>query len=169
MHKTLIRHACVALALSGCTGAAWAQAATSRADPAHSAAASAASGTSSARASPSPSGTTATIDPADPQARVPLLHYRSGLQAYRPWAEQRSGNWRALNDEVTRIGGWRSYLREVHQAPAARSTPAAPVTPGLRAPAAASPAAPTAAPPDAARTTPPPRQPQKPEAAHAQH
>jgi hypothetical protein len=71
------------------------------------------------------------LDAGQAAAAVPALVYRSALQTYRPWREQSLGDWRALNAQANRVGGWRSYLREVHQAPA---TPAAqPTTPGLAA------------------------------------
>lgn len=78
----------------------------------------------------SPGTPTAPSDPIQVQAPVPALAYRSALQSYRPWREQGPGDWRALNDEVTRIGGWRSYLREVQQTPEAPAR-TAPHTPAL--------------------------------------
>jgi len=56
--------------------------------------------------------TPAAADPAEATVVVPRLAYRSAFRQHRPWADQPVGDWRALNDEVTRIGGWRSYLRE---------------------------------------------------------
>lgn len=101
-------------------------------------------------------------DPTQAQADTPALAYRSALQTYRPWREQAPGNWRALNDEVTRIGGWRSYLREVNEPaatpaalPAATPALALPATPtgagagAPTAPASAAPGSPAAAPPRA--------------------
>lgn len=94
--------------------------------------------------------------PDQAQAPVPGLAYRSALQAYRPWREQAPGNWRQLNDEVTRIGGWRSYLREVNQtptlhAPSPSFTP--PLAPALAPPAAAPAATPAATPVNGASAT----------------
>lgn len=80
-------------------------------------------------------------DPTRVDAPVPLLQHRSALQAYRRHAEQPLGDWRAANDEVARIGGWRAYLREAHapEAPAAPDTPRAggPTTGGVPTPATA--------------------------------
>jgi hypothetical protein len=42
--------------------------------------------------------------------------------------------WRDANEQVNRIGGWRSYLRE--SAPATPSTPSTPASPAAPAPAA---------------------------------
>ena len=52
-------------------------------------------------------------DPADPSARVPDATYRSPFADYRLLGDEAVGNWRAANDEVGRIGGWREYAREV--------------------------------------------------------
>jgi hypothetical protein len=52
-------------------------------------------------------------DPADPSARVPTAAYRSPFADYRVLGDEAVGNWRAANDEVGRIGGWREYAREV--------------------------------------------------------
>lgn len=87
------------------------------------------------RQTPAPQPSRA-ADPTQAQADVPALAYRSALNTFRPWGEQAPGDWRALNDEVTRIGGWRSYLREVNQAPAAPA-PSKASTPALAPPAAA--------------------------------
>lgn len=56
------------------------------------------------------------LDPADPAAKVPPATYRSSFADYRPIGNEAVGDWRAANDEVGRIGGWREYLREA-QAP----------------------------------------------------
>lgn len=55
-------------------------------------------------------------DPADPKAPVPELRLRSALSSYRPLADPPPLTWHEANERVTRIGGWRSYLREA-QAP----------------------------------------------------
>lgn len=64
----------------------------------------------SAAAAPPPA------DPADPRAPVPELRPKSALAGYRRLADEPPLPWREANDRVTRIGGWRSYLRE-SQAP----------------------------------------------------
>lgn len=64
----------------------------------------------SAAAAPPPA------DPADPKAPVPELRPPSALAGYRRLADPPPLTWREANDRVTRIGGWRSYLREA-QAP----------------------------------------------------
>ncbi len=60
-------------------------------------------------------------DPADPGARVPAATYRSPFADYRALGDESVGNWRAANDEVGRIGGWREYARDA-QAPGAAGT-----------------------------------------------
>lgn len=65
----------------------------------------------------SPTAAAPAAQPGNTATAVPKLVYRSALQSFRPWREQAPGDWRALNDEVTRIGGWRAYLREAQQAP----------------------------------------------------
>ncbi len=88
-----------------------------------------------------PAAATTARDPGDAAAAVPALVYRSALGGYCAWREQTPGDWRALNDEVTRIGGWRSYLREAHQA-----APVSAATPGTPRPGAAPHLAPASAP-----------------------
>jgi hypothetical protein len=61
-------------------------------------------------------------DPQDPQASVPALVYVSSLRASKAPVEQAALSWRQANDTVTRIGGWRAYVREAQQP----DTPAAP-------------------------------------------
>lgn len=74
-------------------------------------------------------------DPLNPRAAVPPLVHVSPLARYKPAGETRLGDWKAANDTVNRIGGWRAYAREA-QAPAA-SAPAdvlpAPMRPSPRA------------------------------------
>ncbi len=63
------------------------------------------------------------------------LQFESVLSRYKPMTDQKLGSWREANDTVTRIGGWRTYLKE-SQAPdtaapatTAPSTTARPVAP----------------------------------------
>ena len=86
-------------------------------------------------------------DPLNPRAEVPPVVHRSALAAYRSAIDVPLGSWKDANDTVTRIGGWRTYLREAAQpdasgapAPAPAATPAAPAA----APAATPPARPAA-------------------------
>lgn len=54
--------------------------------------------------------------PGDPQATVPPLVYQSPFARYRPLGEAAVAPWKAVNDEVGRIGGWKVYAREAHEA-----------------------------------------------------
>ncbi len=73
-------------------------------------------------------------DPADPTARVPAAAYRSPFADYRPLGDEAVGNWRAANDEVGRIGGWREYAREVQEADSPSKAPGAPAPKPIPAP-----------------------------------
>jgi len=43
--------------------------------------------------------------PADPRAAVPAPAYASAFSGYRPFRDEPPAPWRAVNDEVARIGG----------------------------------------------------------------
>ena len=43
---------------------------------------------------------------------APSSVYRSAWSDYRPFADEKLISWKDANDEVRRIGGWRTYLRE---------------------------------------------------------
>lgn len=60
-------------------------------------------------------------------ASLAPLRFDSVLSRYKPMTDQKLGSWREANDTVTRIGGWRTYLKEA-QTPA--KTPTAAVSPG---------------------------------------
>ncbi len=63
-------------------------------------------------------------NPADPAAQVPAATYRSAFSDFRPMGDGKVGDWRAANDEVGRIGGWREYAREAQAPEPARAAPA---------------------------------------------
>lgn len=65
-------------------------------------------------------------DPLDAAASVPPLRHESVISRHRPLAEQPVAPWKANNELVGRIGGWRSYAREAHAPDPAASAPAAP-------------------------------------------
>ena len=71
-------------------------------------------------------------DPLDPAASAPLATYRSTFTGYQRTRDDKLLPWKQANDEVARIGGWRSYARE-----AAQPTDAKPAAPGAPAPASA--------------------------------
>ena len=41
--------------------------------------------------------------------------YRSALEGYRPYTDEKTVNWKEANDATARIGGWRAYAREASQ------------------------------------------------------
>jgi hypothetical protein len=47
-------------------------------------------------------------NPANPQASVPPVEYRSAFEGYRPFAEEDLRDWRKSNDEV---GAWHMNMR----------------------------------------------------------
>ena len=74
--------------------------------------------------------------PASPIPRPEPLKFDSVLSRYKTMTDQKVGSWREANDTVTRIGGWRSYLKEAQSPdaktaapPASPSLPVAPVKP----------------------------------------
>lgn len=64
----------------------------------------------------------ASRNPADASASVPPARHVSALSGYRRHADEAVASWRAANENVNRIGGWRTYARE---AAAAASAPSA--------------------------------------------
>jgi hypothetical protein len=57
------------------------------------------------------------------------LPFESTLSRYKPMTDQKLGSWREANDAVTRIGGWRTYLKEAQEPDPKTVTPIAPVVP----------------------------------------
>jgi hypothetical protein len=58
------------------------------------------------------------------QALPTELHHASPLTHYKPYADQVVQPWRASNDRVGQIGGWRAYAKEMADQPASTSPPA---------------------------------------------
>ena len=52
-----------------------------------------------------------TPPPSMPQA-ASALTYRSALEGYQPFTDEKLAPWKESNDNVGRIGGWRVYARE---------------------------------------------------------
>ncbi|WP_295636959.1 hypothetical protein [uncultured Methylibium sp.] len=61
--------------------------------------------------------------PLDATADVPAVTYDSAFARYRPHADQALRPWKDANDNVGRIGGWRSYAREAAQEEPAPKAP----------------------------------------------
>lgn len=51
-------------------------------------------------------------DPTIAESPTPATHYISPFKDYRSLGDDKRVPWRAANDEVGKIGGWRVYLRE---------------------------------------------------------
>jgi hypothetical protein len=49
--------------------------------------------------------------PADPKARTQPAEYRSAFTDYRRYSEPEIADWRAVNDEVARVGGHLGIVR----------------------------------------------------------
>ena len=54
-------------------------------------------------------------DPLDARAAVPPVVHESAFARYRPHTDTKLRPWKDANDNVGRIGGWRSYAREAAQ------------------------------------------------------
>lgn len=53
--------------------------------------------------------------PAAAATALPLGTFQSAFKGYQPYAEEKITNWRAANDTVERIGGWREYAKQAQQ------------------------------------------------------
>ena len=55
-------------------------------------------------------------DPEDvPASRRPAIGYESAMDAYEMFEEGDGPDWVEANDEVGRIGGWKTYAREIYE------------------------------------------------------
>lgn len=63
----------------------------------------------------SPAGTTRPADPADPRASVAPLVHRATLAGRTPAEHPELADWRAVNERVRAVGGWKAYLKEAAQ------------------------------------------------------
>jgi hypothetical protein len=43
------------------------------------------------------------------------LTFKSTLDQYKSYTDEKVTSWKAANDEVGRIGGWRAYLKEANE------------------------------------------------------
>jgi hypothetical protein len=67
-------------------------------------------------------------DPLDASAAVAPAVHASAFQNYRRLSDVSPRDWKATNDNVGRIGGWRAYAREANEPAATPSeTPASTV------------------------------------------
>ena len=66
---------------------------------------------------------TAAVPPAKPVVPTATtdaasLPYRSALEGYQRYTEEKTVNWKEANDATARIGGWREYAKEASQSQA---------------------------------------------------
>jgi hypothetical protein len=69
----------------------------------------------------------AAASPADPVAPAAMAQaaspaYRSTLEGYQRYTDEKTINWKEANDATARIGGWREYAKEASQAQAQESS-----------------------------------------------
>lgn len=57
--------------------------------------------------------------------------YRSALEGYQRYTDEKTVNWKEANDTTARIGGWREYAKEASQSqtPTGNTKPDSGVTP----------------------------------------
>ena len=65
-------------------------------------------------------------DPADPKVSVPPVIYVSPLKQYQPLGDEQVTSWKAANDLVETIGGWRVYAKEAQEPGATAEQPVRP-------------------------------------------
>ena len=84
-----------------------------------------------ARAEPPPAAQAQRPDPSEAGFVVPAVVYQSAFSDYKRLGADKAIPWKAANDEVANIGGWRAYAKEARGA-------AAPANSAVQAPAGAS-------------------------------
>ena len=57
--------------------------------------------------------TAQTTPPAKPG--VSPVPYKSAFEGYQAYSDDKMTHWKAANDEVARIGGWREYAKQAQQ------------------------------------------------------
>jgi hypothetical protein len=55
------------------------------------------------------------------------LPFKSTLEKYKSYTDEKIVPWKAANDEVGRIGGWRTYLKEANEPDPPETTEAKPI------------------------------------------
>lgn len=49
------------------------------------------------------------------RAQASLAPFQSALEGFKPYTDDKTGNWKGANDVVAGIGGWRAYAKEAAQ------------------------------------------------------
>ena len=52
---------------------------------------------------------------APPTTEAAFAGFKSVLDGYKPYTEEKTVNWKAANDTTVQIGGWRAYAKEAAQ------------------------------------------------------
>ena len=70
------------------------------------------------------------------QTRSAPAPYRSAMEGYKPYTDEKIVDWKQANDSTGKIGGWREYAKEAQQpdAPDAADAGAKPAPAGKQAP-----------------------------------
>ena len=63
----------------------------------------------------------APVSAAATEASPPVLTYKSALEGYRPFADEKPIPWKEANETVYRRGGWQAYAKEASGAIAAEA------------------------------------------------
>lgn len=50
--------------------------------------------------------------------------YRSAMQGYKPYTDEKTMDWKQANDSTGKIGGWREYAKQAQQPDAAADSAA---------------------------------------------
>ena len=73
---------------------------------------------SASHAQPGPTAPAAASQASFPAPATPAAKSGAGASAfdgYKPYTDEPPGNWKAANDNVARIGGWREYAKQAQQ------------------------------------------------------
>ena len=73
---------------------------------------------SASHAQPGPTAPAAASQASSPAPATPAAKSGAGASAfdgYKPYTDEPPGNWKAANDNVARIGGWREYAKQAQQ------------------------------------------------------
>lgn len=54
-----------------------------------------------------------------PTAQTAPANFQSAMDGYKPYNDEKTGNWKEANERTARIGGWKAYAKEAAQTEAA--------------------------------------------------
>ncbi|WP_421956008.1 hypothetical protein [Polaromonas sp.] len=69
--------------------------------------------------------TPAAPPPANAPAQAAPAPFRSALENYQPYTDEKTAPWKAANEQVDRNGGWRAYAKEGRAAASPAAAPQA--------------------------------------------